>query len=168
MSESFASCPRCLTLWQYALVEWEDQGQTLERLLLAPLNEYLVCAAFIDDGIPKRPTHQPSRPIRVRRSQPGRQQAHVQGRQQGHVQAQRDQQSASQDNTNVDRDQPDDWLPDAGSLATGSSDSFGAHAILLGTGGDTGGSAYATSSPSANLKPWEDPYNDILDSNLGQ
>lgn len=159
LSGSLASCPRCLTLWQYALVEWEDQGQTLERLLLAPLNEYLVCAAFIDDGIPMR-MHRPTRPIHVRRGQPGRQQAQVK--------AQRDQQPVSQDDTNVDIDQPDDWLPDAGSLAAASSDGFGAHAILLGTSGDTGGSAYATSSPSANLKPWEDPYNEILDLNLGQ
>ena len=30
-----------------------------------PLNELLLCAAFTEDGIPKRPTHQPPRRIRV-------------------------------------------------------------------------------------------------------
>ncbi|KAH9995757.1 hypothetical protein BJV77DRAFT_206713 [Russula vinacea] len=50
----------------YAVVEWEDQGRTLERLLLAPLNEYLVCA-FISDGIEKRPTQQPPKAIRVQK-----------------------------------------------------------------------------------------------------
>jgi hypothetical protein len=50
---------------QYAIVRWKNQGQTLERLLLAPVGEVLLCAAFPDDGIPRRPTHHPSRPLRV-------------------------------------------------------------------------------------------------------
>ncbi|KAF8485874.1 hypothetical protein DFH94DRAFT_158493 [Russula ochroleuca] len=149
----------------YAVAEWKDQGKTKERVLLAPLNEGLICAAFVDDGIPKRPTQQPQRPIRVLKRQPGPQQAHVQ--------AQQDQLSVSQDDMDVDGDEGG-WLPAAGaagSLAR-SSDRFGyTHAIVLDTGGDTGGTArrvgeFATSRPGANLEPWNDLYDKFLDLNL--
>ena len=46
-------------------MRWENKGQIKERLLLVPLNEGLLCAAFTEDGIPKRPTCQQPRPIRV-------------------------------------------------------------------------------------------------------
>jgi hypothetical protein len=46
-------------------VRWKNKGQIKERLLLSPLNELLLCAAFTEDGIPERPTHQPPRRIRV-------------------------------------------------------------------------------------------------------
>jgi len=49
----------------YATVRWKNRGQILERLLLAPVGDALLCAAFPDDGIPKRPTQHPSRPLRV-------------------------------------------------------------------------------------------------------
>ncbi|KAH9995614.1 hypothetical protein BJV77DRAFT_961042 [Russula vinacea] len=48
---------RLLTPLQYAIVRWKNRGQTLERLLLTPAGGLLLCAAFPDDGIPKRPTH---------------------------------------------------------------------------------------------------------------
>jgi hypothetical protein len=40
-------------------------GQIKERLLLVPLKDGLLCAAFTEDGIPERPTHQEPRRIRV-------------------------------------------------------------------------------------------------------
>jgi len=59
----------------YATVRWESQGVTLERLVLKPVGGLLLCAAFPDDGIPKRPTHHQPRPIRImakkKKSPPG-------------------------------------------------------------------------------------------------
>lgn len=36
----------------------------MDRLLLAPIGSFLLCAAFPDDGILNLPTHQPPREIR--------------------------------------------------------------------------------------------------------
>ena len=52
-------------LWQYAIVKWDDQGVTLERLFLVPVGNILLCAAFPNEGIPGRPKQQPQRQIRV-------------------------------------------------------------------------------------------------------
>ena len=41
-------------------MSWENR----DRLLLAPLGEVLLCAAFPETGITKRPTSQPPRPVR--------------------------------------------------------------------------------------------------------
>ncbi|KAF8462792.1 hypothetical protein DFH94DRAFT_787675 [Russula ochroleuca] len=49
----------------YAVVRWGNGGQTKERLLLAPLSEGLLCAAFTDDGIPNRPTRRQPRRIGI-------------------------------------------------------------------------------------------------------
>ncbi|KAF8485888.1 hypothetical protein DFH94DRAFT_708705 [Russula ochroleuca] len=48
----------------YAIVRWDNCGKTVDRLLLAPAGGALLCAAFPDDGIPNRPTHQQPRKIR--------------------------------------------------------------------------------------------------------
>lgn len=146
-------------------MEWKDKGKTKEQLLLAPLNERLICAAFVDDGIPKRPTQQLPRPIRVLKRQPGSQQVHVQ--------EQQDQQSVSQDDMDVDGNQGG-WLPAAGaagSLAESSDHFRHTHAIELDTGGDTDGIAhrvgeFAKSRPGANLGLWNGLYDKFLDSNV--
>ena len=145
-------------------MEWKDKSKTKERLLLAPLNEGLICAAFVDEGIPKRPTQQSLRPIRVLKRQPRPQQAHVQ--------AQQDQQFVSQDDMDVDENQGG-WLPAAGaagSLAESSDRFSDTHAIVLDTGGDTGGTAhrvgeFAKSSRCANLELWNGLYDKYLDLN---
>jgi hypothetical protein len=46
-------------------VKWENRGVTLERLLLVPVGDILLCAAFPDGGIPERPKRQEPRLIRV-------------------------------------------------------------------------------------------------------
>ena len=47
---------------QYAIVRWNDR----DRLLLAPFGSNLIlCAAFPENGSPKRPTSQPPRPVRT-------------------------------------------------------------------------------------------------------
>ncbi|KAH9995606.1 hypothetical protein BJV77DRAFT_991198 [Russula vinacea] len=51
----------------YATVRWKYRGQILDRLLLAPVGKALLCAAFPDDGIPKRPKSHPSRQLRALR-----------------------------------------------------------------------------------------------------
>jgi hypothetical protein len=48
-------------LWQYAIVKWAD----LARLLLVPVGDILLCAAFPDKGISDLPEPQPQKPIRV-------------------------------------------------------------------------------------------------------
>ena len=53
--------------WQYAIVEWENQGRFLDRLLLVPVENILLCAAFPDKGFSKshRPKPQMRWPIYV-------------------------------------------------------------------------------------------------------
>ena len=63
-------------LWQYAIVKWDDQGVTLGRLLLVPVGNILLCAAFPDTGISSQPKPQPRRQIRIlqkKTSSPGSQ-----------------------------------------------------------------------------------------------
>jgi hypothetical protein len=48
-------------LWQYAIVKWDD----LARLLLVPVGDILLGAAFPDKGISDLPEPQPQKPIRV-------------------------------------------------------------------------------------------------------
>ena len=60
-------------LWQCVIVKWDDQGVTLERLLLVPFGNILLCAAFPDKGLPGRPMPQPQKLIRVlkKKTSPG-------------------------------------------------------------------------------------------------
>ena len=48
-------------------MRWGNRDQSKERLLLTPLNEGLLCAAFTDDGIPSRPTHRQPQQIRIKK-----------------------------------------------------------------------------------------------------
>ena len=46
-------------------MRWENKGQIKDRLLLTPVGGGLLCAAFTEDGIPKRPTKQERQRIRI-------------------------------------------------------------------------------------------------------